>query len=193
MVFISVAPNPGFSSEGKDKKGNKKSELVVASLEAFGPETKTSIYRGEIITINAQLKNDNASKSGPFEVRIYLSSKSDGTNIVYEFDVFHDVSLDKSTNRDGMNTKKEEFDSFHNVSQDKSGNVSVTGRYAFPFSVGAGYTYWVVVEATPNGKAIESGENKTKAVAVISVPCDQFEAYIDGDTYNCPFKPGKED
>ena len=195
VVLFSVVSIVGFSADGTDKKENKKSELVVASLDVSGPsslpEAKSSILRGELITINAQLKSVSSAPLGPFKIRFYLSRTQDGKDFAYEFDVFHDVSLNKSSSRNGNN--KEKFDNFHDVSQDKSGNISVTGRYAFPFSVGAGYTYWVVAEASPDEKALESSENKTKAITVISVPCDQFESYIEGDTYNCPFKPGEED
>ena len=156
------------------------------------PENKASIYRGELITINARLKSSSGVRSGPFNVRFYLSKNLDGRDAAYEFDVFHDVFLDASRIRE-VSDSKQEYDIFHNVLQDKSGDVLIAGRYAFPFSMGAGYSYWVVVEVTPDEKAIEGNENKSKAVAVISVPCDQFESYIEGDTYNCPFKPGKED
>jgi hypothetical protein len=186
-----------FSTNGNNKKDNRKSELVVASLDVSGPsslpETKASINRGEFITINARLKNDSAIQTGPYKIRFYLSRTQDGMDTAYEFDIFHDVFLDKPVSH-SKTDNKQEFDNFHDVSPETSGSVFVRGRYAFPFSIGAGYNYWVVVEAGPDEKVIQNGENKvTRITSIISVPCDQFEAYIDGDTYNCPFKPGKED
>jgi len=94
-------------------------------------------------------------------VRIYLSTSGDGSNSNHEFDIFHDVPLDKS------------------------GSVSVTGRYLVPYSIVAGNNYWVVVEIAPDGKVIESGENKTMTTAIISVPCDKFAGYDDSADYHC--------
>ena len=189
LLFLAVSI-ASYSIAGDDKKG----KITVASLDVSGPsnisEAKSTIPRGEIVTINALLKSDGATKSDPFQVRIYLSSRSDGSDAIYEFDIFHEVSLDKPSNNGRMGNNQ---DMFHGISQDKSGVITVTGRYAFPFSIGAGYSYWVVVEAGPDGRTVESPDNKSKAISVISVPCDQFEAYHDGDTYHCPFKPGKED
>jgi len=196
-ILFSIVSMTGFSADGNGKKENKKGELVVASVEVSGPssltETKATIYRGELITINARLKNESTTQSGPLKVRFYLSRTQDGKDTAYEFDIFHDVSLDKSTTHNGTDNKQE-FDSFHAVFVEKSGSVFITGRYAFPFSMGAGYSYWVVVEVGQDEKVIEKGENKmTRITSIISVPCDQLESYIDGDTYHCPFKPGKED
>src|SRR5882672_10363307 len=98
VILFLVVSTVSFSADGKGK-------LVVASLGVAGPSPGFDIYRGDFVTVTAQLTSDNATKPGPLKVRIYLSTDRDGTDMQHEFDVFHDVSLDKS------------------------GSVSVTGRY----------------------------------------------------------------
>jgi hypothetical protein len=126
---------------------------VVASLDVAGPSPEYDMYRGDFVTVTAQLKSDNAAKPGPLKVRIYLSTNRDGTDMQHEFDVFHDVSLDKS------------------------GSVSITGHYVIPYSIPAGSEYYVVVEVSPEEKAIGSGENKTIITRDINVSCDTLLSY----------------
>jgi hypothetical protein len=153
VLFLAVS-TVSFSTDGSGKSDGK-GKLVVAFLDVSGPSsggTKENVYRGDYVTITARLKRDGGTKSSPLKVRFYLSSDRDGTDMKHEFDIFHDVSLNKS------------------------GSVSVTGRYVIPYSIAAGDSYWVVVEVNPE-EIIESGENKTKITSGINVPCDPFLSY----------------
>ena len=183
VILFLVVSTVSFSADGNAKKG----KLVVVSLDVAGPssspETKASIYRGEFVTVNARLKSDSATKPGPLKVRIYLSTDRDGTDMRHEFDIFHDVSLDKSGS---VSVVKHEFDSFHNVFQDKTGGVSVSGQYVIPYTIPAGNEYYVVVEVSPEEKVIESGENKTKITRDINIPCDAFPYFDDSTSANFP-------
>ena len=154
IILFLVMYTVSSSADGRGKS-DRKGKLVVASLEVSGPSpggTKENVYRGDYVTVTARLKNDGSAKSDLIKVRFYLSSDRDGTDMRHEFDIFHNVSLDKS------------------------GSVSVTGRYVIPYSIAAGDSYFVVVEVSPE-EMIESGENKTKVVSGIMVPCDPFLSY----------------
>jgi hypothetical protein len=170
LSFI-VVPTAGYSVEGKVN-------WQVVSLDVVGSTRGENVYRGDFFTVTAQLKNNTASKPGPLKVRIYLSSSRDGTTMQHEFDIFHDIVLDKPGTASAV---KHEFDSFHDVLQDKLGNVSVTGRYIIPYTVDPGDTYWVVFEVSPEGKVVQGMETKT--IRVINVPCD--ENVLEYNTNNC--------
>jgi len=153
VLFLVVTVS--FSAQESDGKSDGKSKLVIAFLDVSGPSpggTKENVYRGDYVTVTARLKREGATKSGPLKVRMYLSSDRDGTDMKHEFDIFHDVSLDKS------------------------GSTSVTGRYVIPYSIAAGDSYWIVVEVSPEG-ITESSENETKITSGINVPCDPFLSY----------------
>ena len=147
VILFLVVSTVSFSAEGKSK-------LVVASLDVAGPSPGENIQRGEFVTVTAQVKSDSAAKSGPLKVRIYLSTNRDGADMKHEFDVFHDVSQDKTGS---VSVIKHEFDVFHGVSQDKTGSVSVTGQYVIPYTIPAGNEYYVVVVVSPEGKVIDAG------------------------------------
>jgi hypothetical protein len=181
VILCLVVSTVSFSADGSGKSDGK-GKLVVASLDVAGP-SGDNIYRGDFVTVTARLKSDNAAKPGPLKVRIYLSTDRDGTDMKHEFDVFHDVSLDKSGSASVI---KHEFDSFHQVSLDKSGSVSVTGRYVIPYSIEAGNEYYVVVEVSPEEKVIGSGENKTKITRDINIPCDAIPYFDDSTSAKFP-------
>ncbi|SRR6266446_7118202 len=183
VILCLVVSTVSFSADGSGKPDGK-GKLVVASLDVAGPSQGNTMYRGDFVTVTALLKSDNAAKPGPLKVRIYLSDDRDGADIKHEFDIFHDVSLDKSAS---ASVVKHEFDSFHNVSLDKDGGVSVSGQYVIPYTIAAGTEYYVVVVVSPEVKVIGSDENKTKVVRNINVPCDSIP-YFD-DTYIANF-PG---
>jgi hypothetical protein len=205
VSLLTAVPLVGLTTAGHAKSA----ESVVVSLEVAGPATvpekKEVVYRGEFIAINARLKSNGATKSGPFKVRFYLSSSREGREATYEFDVFHDVYL--SSHREGGGPEPG-FDRFHNVTRDQSGGVSVAGEYPVPFAIGSGYTYWIVAEVSPDDRVTEgsktkaasvmgaeSGEKKTiKTTTVIEVPCDneKFIPYYE-DPYNCPPREGEND
>jgi len=184
-ILFLVVSTVSFSAQESGGKSDGKAKLVVASLDVFGSSpggTKENIYRGDFVTVTARVKSDSATKPGPFKVRIYLSTDRDGTDMKHEFDIFHNVSLDKSGSATVI---KHEFDSFHDVSQDNSGgSVSVTGRYVIPYSIEPGDSYWVVVEVSSEEKVIGSGEIKTKITSGIIVPCDKFIVYNDNNNHN---------
>ena len=171
-----------FSADGSVKSDGK-GKWVVASLDVAGPSPGYNIFRGDFVTITAHLKSDTAAKSGPLKVRIYLSTNRDGTDMKHEFDVFHDVSLDKPGNASVI---KQEFDRFHHVSQDGSGSVSVSGQYVIPYSIPAGNEYYVVVEISPEEKVAGSGENKTKIARDINIPCDAIPYFDDSTSAKFP-------
>jgi hypothetical protein len=182
VILFLVVSRASFSADVSGKSDGK-DKLVIASLDVAGPVPGITVYRGDFVTITAQLKNDGAAKSGPFKVRIYLSTDRDGTDMKHEFDEFHDVSLDKSGSATVI---KHEFDSFHNVSQDKSGGVSVSGQYVIPYSIPAGNPYFVVVEVSPEEKVIGSGSNKTKLTRDINIPCDALPYFDDSTSQKFP-------
>jgi len=173
MVLFLVVPIVGFSAEGSS---NKVSNLVIAPLDVAGPMPGINIFRGDFVTITARFKSDSKVKPGPLKVRIYLAADRDGTDIKHEFDVFDDVTLDKTGS---ATVVKHELDSFHNVMPDKTGGVSVNGQYVIPYSIPAGNQYYVVVEVSPEGKTAGSGESKTKIIHEINVPCDALLYYDD--------------
>lgn len=182
VILFLVVSRVSFSADGSVKSDGK-GKLVVASLDVAGPTPGYNIYRGDFVTVTALLKSDSADKSGPFKVRIYLSSDRDGTDMKHEFDVFHDVSLDKSVSASVI---KHEFDSFHQISLDKSGGVSVSGQYVIPYTIPAGNEYYVVVEVSPEEKVTGSGENKIKRTRDINIPCDALPYFDDSTSAKFP-------
>jgi hypothetical protein len=174
MALFLAVPMMSFSVEGSGKG----SKWVISSVEVAGPVPGINIFRGDFVTVTAHLKNDGGMKSEPLKVRIYLAVDRDGTDIKHEFDVFHDVSLDKTGS---AKVVKQEFDSFHNVMLGKEGSVSVSGQYVIPYNIAAGNEYYVVVEASPEAKVVGSGENKIKLSHDINVPCDALP-YFDDST-----------
>ena len=175
VILLLVVSTVSFSADGSGRS-DRKDKLVVASLNVAGPSPGFNIYRGDFVTVTALLKSDSAAKPGPLKVRIYLSTNRDGADMQHEFDIFHDVSLDKAGS---VSVAKQEFDSFHDVSPDKSGGVSVSGQYVIPYTIPAGNEYYVVVEVSPEEKVVGSSENKTKMTRDINVPCDTLRTYDD--------------
>jgi len=179
VILFSGLSTASFSAD----ETAKNDKLVVASMDLASPSPGENIFRGELLTVTAQLKSNTAAKSGPLKVRIYLSDDPNGTDIKHEFDIFHDLSLDKSGNNSAFNR---EVDRFHNIFQDKSGGLSVKGQYVIPYTIPAGHEYYIVVEISPEEKAVGSGENKTKITHGIQVPCDAIPYFDDSISQKFP-------
>ena len=175
MVLLLAAPVTSFSVDG----GAKRSEFRIGSLDVAGPVPGVNIFRGDFVTVIAQLKSEGA-KAGPLKVRIYLSADQAGADMKHEFDVFHDITLDKTGSAALV---KQGFDSFHNVVLEKGGGVSVSGQYVIPYNIAAGNQYYVVVEVSPEAV---SGENKTKLTHDINVPCDALPYFDDATSARFP-------
>jgi len=179
MALFLAVPMMSFSVEGSGKG----SKWVISSVDVAGPVPGFNIFRGDFVTVTAHLKNDGGTKSEPLKVRIYLAADREGRDIKHEFDVFHDVSLDKAGS---AKVVKQEFDSFHNVMLGKGGSVSVSGQYVIPYNIAAGNEYYVVVEASPEAKLGGSGENKIKLTRDINVPCDAIPYFDDSTSAKFP-------
>jgi len=126
--------------------------------------------RGASLNVEATVSNGGATASGPFDVRIYLANRSDGSGLVHEFDVVKQLSLPGK------------------------GQVLVTGEYVMPtYPVVAGRSYWLVFEADSANDVAERDEaNNRRVISTVSVPCDdlQKEDYV--SEYLCP-KFGEND
>jgi hypothetical protein len=162
-ILYLILPTAGFSVEDKNKS-------LITSVDATGPLPGTNFYRGEFVTVTAHLRGDAVAKFGSLAVRFYLSSTRDGSDLLHEFDIFHDIP----SKSESVSTVKHAPDGFHDVIQEKSGNLSITGRYIIPYSVTAGDSYWIVVEVTPEEKTFGSPGNKTKTTFGIVIPCDKL-------------------
>ena len=175
IMFLAV-PMASFSVEGSAKRDT----WVIESLNTTGPMPGLNIFRGDFVTVTAEVKSEGATKPGPLKVRIYLATDRDGKDFKHEFDIFHDIVLDKGGNAKAV---KHEFDGFHNVSMEKGGGVSVSGQYVIPYSIAAGNEYYVVVEVSPETKGAGS-EEKTKLTRGINVPCDSLPYFDDSTSAN---------
>ena len=179
MILFLIVPMMSYSVEGSGK-GNKG---VVGSVDVAGPVPGFNIFRGDFVTVTAQLKSDGGAKPGPLTVRIYLATDQAGTDIRHEFDVFHDVSLDKAGT---ATVVKRELDSFHYVMPGKGGSISVSGQYVIPYNIAAGNSYFVVVEVSPESRVAGSGENKIKLTRDIYIPCDAIPYFDDSTSAKFP-------
>jgi hypothetical protein len=140
-----------------------------------------NIFRGDFVTVSLQLKG--GVKPAPLKVRVYLATDYAGTDVVHEFDVFHDIVLD------GVGSAKQvkyEVDSFHSVMPSKGGGVWVSGQYVIPYNIPAGNAYFVVVEVSPDVKGAGSGESPAKIAQDINVPCDALPYFDDSTSARFP-------
>ena len=176
IVLLLAVPMTGFSVEGIAKRG----EWRIGSVNVAGPVPGVNIFRGDFVTVIAQLKSEGGAKPGPLKVRIYLAADQAGTDMKHEFDVFHDITLDKTGSAAVV---KQGFDSFHNVMLEKGGGVSVSGQYVIPYNIAAGNQYYVVVEVSPEAV---SGESQTKLTHDINIPCDALPYLDDSITARFP-------
>lgn len=126
--------------------------------------------RGAFLRVEATVSNAGATESGPFDVRIYLANRYDGSGLAHEFDVVTARSLPGK------------------------GRVVVTGDYVIPFyPVVAGRSYWLVVEADSHRDVVERDEaNNRTVISTVFVPCDELEEADYVDEYLCP-KFGEND
>jgi len=126
--------------------------------------------RGASLNVEAMVNNGGATASGPFEVRIYLANRSDGSGLVHEFDVVTPLSLPGK------------------------GQVLVTGEYVMPtYPVVAGRSYWLVFEADSANDVAERDEaNNRRVISTVSVPCDELQKEDYVSEYLCP-KFGEND
>ncbi len=126
--------------------------------------------RGESLHVETTISNVGLAESGPFDVRIFLASRYDGSGLVHEFDVVRQPSVPGK------------------------GLVRLSGEYTVPFyPVIAGRSYWLVVEADSTTEVVERNKgNNRQVISTVFVPCDDFkpEEYI--DEYLCP-KFGEND
>ena len=173
ILFLAV-PMTTYSVEGSPKKG----EWTIGSVDVTGPVPGINIFRGDFVTVITQLKSEGGTKTGPLKVRIYLAADQAGTDMKHEFDVFHDITLDKAGSAALV---KHSFDSFHNVMPERGGGVSVSGQYVIPYNIAAGNQYYVVVEVSP-----ETGENRTKLTRDINIPCDALPYFDDSTSSRFP-------
>ena len=124
------------------------------------------VNRGQFIKIEALVSNLSMASSAPFSIGIYLSNYRDGRDKVHEFDVIPGVSLSESE------------------------QIPVSGQYLIPYSIDAGRSYWVVVEADYDRNVSKKDEKDRRMIKSIFVPCDEFA--IDYPDYLCT-NPGEND
>ncbi len=124
------------------------------------------VNRGQFIKIEAVVSNLSKASSAPFNIGIYLSNYRDGRDKVHEFDVIKGVSLSESE------------------------QIPVSGQYLIPYSIEAGRSYWVVVEADYDRNVNKKDEKNRRMIRSIFVPCDEFA--IDYPDYLC-IQPGEND
>ena len=175
LAVVLAGPVLNVSVEGSTQ-GSKR---MTGSLEVSGPIPGQNIFRGDFVAVTMQLKGEGVEKSGPLRVRIYLAADQAGTDIRHEFDVFHDIYLDKSGS---AKLVKQELDSFHTVMPNKNGGVWVIGQYVIPYNIPAGNAYFVIAEVGPEGP----GENKARFSHDINVPCDALPYFDDSTSAKFP-------
>jgi hypothetical protein len=175
MILFLAVPVISFRAEGSEKKDS----TMIRSLDLAGPVPGINIFRGDFLTVTAQLKSEGGTKTGPLRVRLYLATDREGVDIKHEFDIFHDIVLEKSGSASPV--KYSGFDLFHHVMLEKGGGVQVTGQYVIPYNIAAGNQYYVVVEVSP-----ESGENKSRLSRDINIPCDALPYFDDSTSAKFP-------
>jgi hypothetical protein len=172
-VFLSLVPSLGgsgshgvFAAEDVDLVITPVRSVSETALTKTGVGNRmkySEVERGSFFTINTGVSNLGEARSGPFDVRLYLSHHPDGRDVAFEFDVLRDISLAgfESTN--------------------------LTRTYLIPYSLAVAERYWLMVEADPDKSVTDKDEqNNRKTLSGIGIPCWTAHGY--SETYKCQEK-----